>query len=49
MNLKQRVFEILNRTHLMSLGTCDENGIWVSGVIFVFENIGTVKNIGTKI
>ncbi|HFC10759.1 MAG TPA: hypothetical protein ENJ75_00970 [Candidatus Kaiserbacteria bacterium] len=38
MNLKQRVFEILNRTHLMSLGICDEKGVWVADVIFVFDD-----------
>jgi uncharacterized protein YhbP (UPF0306 family) len=38
MDLKQRVREVLEQTHLMSLGVVDEGGVWVSDVIFVFDD-----------
>lgn len=38
MNLKQRVREVLWRTRLMSLGTCNEAGVWVADLFFVFDD-----------
>ncbi len=37
MNLKERILHILENTHLMSLATQDEGGLWVSDVIFIFD------------
>ncbi|MCR4275946.1 MAG: pyridoxamine 5'-phosphate oxidase family protein [Candidatus Parcubacteria bacterium] len=33
--LKKLVQEVLNDAHLISLGTVDENGVWVADVIYV--------------
>jgi uncharacterized protein YhbP (UPF0306 family) len=38
MDLKSRVREVLEQAHLMSIGTTDEGGVWVSDVIFVFDD-----------
>jgi uncharacterized protein YhbP (UPF0306 family) len=38
MDLKQRVIEVLEQSHLMSLGTTDTGGVWVTDVIFVFDD-----------
>jgi len=37
MDIQKRIREILEKTHLMSLATRDENGLWVSDVIFIFD------------
>lgn len=37
MNVRQRVEEILQQGYLMSLGTVDMHGVWVSDVIFVYD------------
>ena len=50
-DIKNRVFEILNKTHLMSLGTLDDGGVWVSDVIFIFDenlNIYWMSNPDTR-
>jgi uncharacterized protein YhbP (UPF0306 family) len=38
LDIKERIIKILESTHLMSLATLDESGVWVSDVIFVFDN-----------
>ncbi|HEX8946635.1 MAG TPA: pyridoxamine 5'-phosphate oxidase family protein [Candidatus Paceibacterota bacterium] len=38
MDLKKRVREVLEKAHLMSLGTQDESGVWVADVIFIFDD-----------
>ena len=38
MDLKARVKEILEKTHLMSIATYDDGGVWVSDVIFVYDD-----------
>jgi uncharacterized protein YhbP (UPF0306 family) len=42
MDLKERVKEVLEAGYLMSLATCDENGVWVSDVIFIFDEACTI-------
>lgn len=37
-SLNNLIREILEKGHLMSLGTVDDNGPWVSDVIFVFDD-----------
>ncbi|MSU74162.1 hypothetical protein EXS57_00080 [Candidatus Kaiserbacteria bacterium] len=37
MDIKNRILEILEKTHLMSLATKDAEGLWVSDVIFIFD------------
>lgn len=37
MDLKARTLEVLKNSHLMSLCTQDEVGIWVADVIFIFD------------
>ncbi len=37
-DLKQLVREVLEDGYLMSLGTVDEQGVWVSDVIYVFDD-----------
>jgi len=37
-NIKDRVFEVLRSTHLMSLATQDEIGIWVADVVFIYDD-----------
>ena len=36
-DIRTRVIDVLNTTHLMSLGTCDKDGVWVADVIFLFD------------
>ncbi|MFA6295179.1 MAG: pyridoxamine 5'-phosphate oxidase family protein [Candidatus Paceibacterota bacterium] len=36
-DIRKRVLEVLNNTHLMSLGTSDKDGIWVADVIFLYD------------
>ena len=38
MDVKARVIEILDKTHLMSLATIDDGGVWVSDVIFIYDD-----------
>ena len=38
MDIKNRILEILDKTHLMSLATVDNGGVWVSDVIFIYDN-----------
>jgi uncharacterized protein YhbP (UPF0306 family) len=38
MDLNQRVLQVLNSSHLMSLGVQDDRGPWVSDVIFIFDD-----------
>lgn len=35
---RSRVIEVLKNTHLMSLATLDEGGIWVADVIFLYDD-----------
>jgi len=37
-NIRKRIIEVLDQTHLMSLGTTDDDGIWVADVIFLYDN-----------
>ncbi|HMP67346.1 MAG TPA: pyridoxamine 5'-phosphate oxidase family protein [Candidatus Paceibacterota bacterium] len=34
---RKKVLSILDKTHLMSLATNDENGLWVADVIFLYD------------
>jgi len=36
-NINTRVSEILTKTHLMSLATQDDAGVWVADVIFIYD------------
>lgn len=38
MDIRKRVFEILERGHLMSLATVDEGGVWIADVIYVYDD-----------
>ena len=38
MDIKARVREVLERGHLMSLGTTDAGGVWVADVIYIFDD-----------
>lgn len=38
MDLRERVKEVLAKTHLMSLATWDEDGVWVADVIFIYDD-----------
>ena len=38
MDLKKLIKEILNQGHLMSLATRDDGGLWVSDVIYIFDD-----------
>ena len=38
MDLKTRVLDVLQDTHLMSLATQDDGGIWVADVIFIYDD-----------
>jgi len=38
MNIRARVIEILDNTHLMSLGTMHNKNVWVSDVIFIYDD-----------
>ena len=38
MDIKARVLEVLEKTHLMSLATVDDGGAWVSDVIFIYDD-----------
>ncbi len=37
-DIKQLIKEVLERGYLMSLGTVDDGGVWVSDVIYVFDD-----------
>ncbi|MDO8742122.1 MAG: pyridoxamine 5'-phosphate oxidase family protein [bacterium] len=37
MEIKSRILEVLQSGHLMSLATSDENGLWVSDVVYIFD------------
>lgn len=36
-DIKKRIREVLNKTHLMSLATHDDVGPWVADVIFIYD------------
>lgn len=38
MDIKKRVLEVLASTHLMSLATENDGGMWVADVIFVYDD-----------
>ncbi len=42
MNLTRRTLEVLEKTHLMSLATQDAGGVWVSDVIFIYDDKRTL-------
>lgn len=50
MNLEKIVKEILDQGYLMSLGIYDENGPWVSDVIFVNDglNLYWISSVNTR-
>ena len=37
-DIRKRVLEVLGQTHLMSLGTIDDGGVWVADVIFIYDD-----------
>lgn len=37
-NIRQLIQEVLGKGYLMSLGTTDEGGVWVSDVIYVYDD-----------
>ncbi|OHB04703.1 MAG: hypothetical protein A3B14_01685 [Candidatus Zambryskibacteria bacterium RIFCSPLOWO2_01_FULL_45_21] len=37
-NIRERILEVLEQTHLMSLATVDEGGPWVADVVFIFDD-----------
>ena len=37
-NVRERTLEVLKQTHLMSLATVDDGGVWVSDVIFIYDD-----------
>ena len=38
MNVRPQVLEVLRNSHLMSLATWDESGLWVADLIFVYDD-----------
>lgn len=38
MDIKAKILEVLGKGHLMSLATLDEGGLWVSDVIYVYDD-----------
>lgn len=38
MDLRARVIEVLESSHLMSLATQDKGGLWVADVIFIYDD-----------
>ena len=38
MDTKETILKILKNTHLMSLATKDDGGLWVSDVVFIFDD-----------
>jgi uncharacterized protein YhbP (UPF0306 family) len=38
MDLRARAKEVLDNTHIMSLATMDDGGVWVSDVLFIYDN-----------
>ncbi|OHA91262.1 MAG: hypothetical protein A2758_02240 [Candidatus Zambryskibacteria bacterium RIFCSPHIGHO2_01_FULL_49_18] len=38
MDIKPKIREVLEKGHLMSLGTIDDGGVWVSDVIYVYDD-----------
>lgn len=50
-NIKDLIAKVLEQGYLMSLGTADESGPWVSDVIFVYDkdwNIYWISEMGTR-
>ena len=50
-NLKDRVKEVLEKGHLMSLATTDDRGVWVSDVVYIFDdnlNIYWMSSLKTR-
>jgi uncharacterized protein YhbP (UPF0306 family) len=37
MDIESKILEVLEKGHLMSLATSDEGGLWVSDVVYVFD------------
>ena len=37
-NLKEQIIEVLQQGHVLSLGTLDNQGVWVADVIYVHDN-----------
>lgn len=35
--VKKRIFEVLEKGYLMSLGTCDDGGVWVADVTYIHD------------
>jgi uncharacterized protein YhbP (UPF0306 family) len=38
MDIKEKILEVLGKGHLMSLATVDNGGVWVSDVIYVYDD-----------
>ncbi|PIR88672.1 MAG: hypothetical protein COU09_01105 [Candidatus Harrisonbacteria bacterium CG10_big_fil_rev_8_21_14_0_10_44_23] len=36
-DIRERVFEVLENTHLMSLAVVDKDGPWVADVVFIYD------------
>lgn len=37
-DIKQVIKEVLEKGYLMSLGTCDDGGVWIADVIYIFDD-----------
>ncbi len=37
-DIRKRILELLDKTHLMSIGTVDENGVWVADVVYIHDD-----------
>lgn len=37
-NLKEQIIEVLQQGHVLSLGTLDNQGVWVADVIYVHDD-----------
>lgn len=37
-DIRQRILEVLQKTHLMSLATVDDCGPWIADVIFIYDD-----------
>ncbi|OGZ63331.1 MAG: hypothetical protein A3C58_02950 [Candidatus Staskawiczbacteria bacterium RIFCSPHIGHO2_02_FULL_34_10] len=50
-DIKELIKEVLEKGYLMSLGTADDGGVWVSDVIYIFDdelNIYWMSNSNTR-
>ena len=38
MDFKERITEVLEKGHLISLGTVDDGGVWVADLVYIFDD-----------